>query len=366
MKRTSLLAFVVLLGVFHLSCALAPIPTPVTDPMQSLQLQGFSILPPRGTNWFIQQQGTRDVVFAKKLRERIEQPEDSHSILASARVTNLGDLKFRNSTELLQSLAQTWAKGKIDARHKLIESKVFVDKCQGWDCMKYEFAAEDRGVPQFPGSVFVMTIHGLLFIHPDFPNLTITLEYSQRFLQGQQPLTIEGEIEPFLKSLVFVPLKGRSEDAFVYYGRGLFRGRQGDPNGALEDFTKALEINPNFAAAYLDRAVSRNNLSDYAGAYMDVNKALETDPKSIPLAKAYELRSHIGRMLGDYKDAIEDSTKALQIDSGLAKAYEIRGLARHQLRDLEDARKDLEKALELDPNLPNKAFIQAILRSMRK
>lgn len=149
---------------------------------------------------------TQTVVFYKQLRERIERPEDAHSLFASVRTRTLGDVKFDRG-ELLKYLARTWVKAPAGPRFKLLDSKVSVDNCLGEECVKYEFIAEDHGVAHFPGSVFVMTMHGFLFLHPDSPTYVIDVGYSQRYLRGQQPFPVEGEVEPFLRSLLFTPIR---------------------------------------------------------------------------------------------------------------------------------------------------------------
>ena len=58
----------------------------------------------------------------------------------------------------------------------------------------------------FTGFVFIHTIQGFLILHPDSPTFFIRLQYSQRYLRGEQPFPVEAEIEPFFQDLVFTPL----------------------------------------------------------------------------------------------------------------------------------------------------------------
>lgn len=51
-----------------------------------------------------------------------------------------------------------------------------------------------------------------------------------------------------------------------------------DYKGAIQDFTKAIELNPKFADAYSNRGVVKGNLQDYRGAIQDYNKAIELNP----------------------------------------------------------------------------------------
>lgn len=90
---------------------------------------------------------------------------------------------------------------------RLLNSKASVEKCLGWDCVQYESTYEDYSSHLFPGFVFILTRHGFVFLHPHSPTHIIALEYSQRYLKGEMPPRLEAEVEPFLKSLVFGPLR---------------------------------------------------------------------------------------------------------------------------------------------------------------
>ena len=57
-----------------------------------------------------------------------------------------------------------------------------------------------------------------------------------------------------------------------------------DYNGAISDYTKAIEINPNYAKAYYNRGLTKRNLKDFNGAISDYTKAIEINPN---YAKAY-------------------------------------------------------------------------------
>ena len=46
-----------------------------------------------------------------------------------------------------------------------------------------------------------------------------------------------------------------------------------DHNGAIRDYTKAIELDPNDANAYYNRGVSKENLGDLNGACADWKKA---------------------------------------------------------------------------------------------
>ena len=85
----------------------------------------------------------------------------------------------------------------------------------------------------------------------------------------------------------------------------------GKPEKALEDFNRAIEIDPQKAAGYLGRANTLNIMGRYEECLVDYEKVLEIDPK---LANAYINRGSAYSHLGEYKKAIADYEKGLELD----------------------------------------------------
>ena len=67
----------------------------------------------------------------------------------------------------------------------------------------------------------------------------------------------------------------------------------------------------NDAIAYNNQGLAKQNLENYEGAIADYNKALEIDPDA---AYAYDSRGDVKKESGDYQGAMTDYNKALEID----------------------------------------------------
>jgi tetratricopeptide (TPR) repeat protein len=63
--------------------------------------------------------------------------------------------------------------------------------------------------------------------------------------------------------------------AGAYLNRGVTRSRLGDTQSALADYTAALRIDPNLAGAYLSRGLARAEGGDKPGAMQDFQKAAD-------------------------------------------------------------------------------------------
>lgn len=155
--------------------------------------------------------------------------------------------------------------------------------------------------------------------------------------------------------------------ASAYNNRGILHKESGDHQKALEDYNKAIELNPNYAIAYLNRGNLYFDLGDFPKALQDYNKALELNPNYVI---AYNNRGNLYRSLKDYLKAIEDYGKAIELEPNYAAAYHGRGIVYHISGDRQKALKDYDKAIELDPNCEiaylNRGILYANLAKYQK
>ena len=131
------------------------------------------------------------------------------TVIAFAESKPLGPKLTDLTTEQFLENMETARGGKFkDKRYKLLNHRVFRNSVQGAGCLKLEFTVEDHGVPYAPGKVFILTGEDNYCLHPDSRQpLMVQVSYSQRYLEGKKPLSIESEIEPFLNSISFTPVQ---------------------------------------------------------------------------------------------------------------------------------------------------------------
>ncbi|MDA0889486.1 MAG: tetratricopeptide repeat protein [Bacteroidetes bacterium] len=102
------------------------------------------------------------------------------------------------------------------------------------------------------------------------------------------------------------------QTAEEYFNSGYDKDDLKDYSGAIADYTKAIELDPNFAYAYYNRGNSKKNLKDYSGAIADYTKAIELNPN---YAYAYVNRGISKEDLGDLNGACADWKKAAKLGS---------------------------------------------------
>jgi tetratricopeptide (TPR) repeat protein len=175
--------------------------------------------------------------------------------------------------------------------------------------------------------------------------------------------------------------------AGLYNDRGVERGRKGDPDGAMSDYTEAIKLDAKYALAYKNRGNAHSRKGEYDVAIQDFDRAIQIDP-SYALAyagrgDAYSYKGDVDRAVADYKKALslhpqEEDRKRIQagldwrvcantsgdqaiiacdgaINSGkfaghdLAGLYNDRGVHRKEDKnDLDGAISDFSEAIKLD------------------
>src|SRR5205809_1061144 len=90
--------------------------------------------------------------------------------------------------------------------------------------------------------------------------------------------------------------------------RGVARARQGDLDGAIEDYTRALELAPEDAEILFNRGNAWVAKGEYQRAVADFMRAVEADPGH---AQALGSRALTRELQGDHAGALEDLRAAI-------------------------------------------------------
>jgi len=152
---------------------------------------------------------------------------------------------------------------------------------------------------------------------------------------------LDGAIADYSKAVELDPRL-----ANAYNSRGLAERYKGKWDDAIADHSKALELDPQLASAYNNRGYAKQGKGDLAGASADYSQAIAINPA---FCVAYNNRGNLKKDQGDLDGAIADYTKNIECDSKYAPAYNNRGKAEMAKGDLDGAITDFTKAIELHP-----------------
>ena len=150
----------------------------------------------------------------------------------------------------------------------------------------------------------------------------------------------EGSLIVLFLSISFV----YAQTAVDYVQRGNAYYEQGKYDQAISDYTKAIDINPDFAKAYDNRGAAYAQKGNLSGAISDFTMAIANNPND---AEAYNNRGHAYAKLGNYVQAISDYTKAIKINPNYIKAYNNRAHVFYDIKKYDRAWADVQKAEEL-------------------
>lgn len=128
-----------------------------------------------------------------------------------------------------------------------------------------------------------------------------------------------------------------------YSGRGLAKEELGDYRGAIDDYRKMKE--GYISSLLICQALLK--ISDYPSAIKEYTKMINSDiPIGLVGSKYYD-RAQCKFELEDYRGAISDYSKAIELLPNEKVAYYNRGLAKYNLNQLDSACLDWSKAGEL-------------------
>jgi tetratricopeptide (TPR) repeat protein len=152
-----------------------------------------------------------------------------------------------------------------------------------------------------------------------------------------------------------------ADPAIEYYNRGVVYQQQGQLDLAIDEYTQAIALNPQFSEAYYNRGNAYYDKGDLDRAIADFDQAIEFDPQD---AEAYYNRGLAYASKGRYDQALSDLSKCIEINARYAGAYYLRGVAYAEVGEQEKAISDMERALELGLDPSTKQDAEELLEAL--
>lgn len=133
----------------------------------------------------------------------------------------------------------------------------------------------------------------------------------------------------------------------AYNNRGAAKNLLGKHQEAIADYDKVIQLKSDYAEAYSNRGMTKNFLGRYQHAIADYDKALQLKPD---YAEAYDGRGSAKNLLGRNQEAVADYNEAIRLKPDYVHAYYHRGHANATLKKYEEALADYNKVIDLQPN----------------
>ncbi|MBZ0288691.1 MAG: tetratricopeptide repeat protein [Anaerolineae bacterium] len=146
-----------------------------------------------------------------------------------------------------------------------------------------------------------------------------------------------------------------TEEKFVE--RGDFKLDGEDWEGAIAEYTCAIQLNPSNTVALFNRGYSYYKLGEYTEAEADYNAELELNPTD---GATYNNRGNIYYARGDYEHALQDYDRAIELATGeVYISYYNRAGLKLETGDYNAALADIAQALKVNPDYQDSYLVRA-------
>ncbi|WP_017718485.1 tetratricopeptide repeat protein [Kamptonema formosum] len=166
--------------------------------------------------------------------------------------------------------------------------------------------------------------------------------YRKRGFERLNVRDYQGAVEDYTRALELNP-----NSAITCNDRGVALSSLADQPAAIADYTKALELDPNEPVYYFNRGFARFNQEDFRGAIEDYSQVIRLSPEK---TDAYFHRAEAYRLLGECQSAADGYTQVLRVNPEDAVSYNNRGLAQYELGNRQQAIEDYTQALRINPD----------------
>ena len=161
--------------------------------------------------------------------------------------------------------------------------------------------------------------------------------FVNRGILSEELHDIEGARVDFERALAIDP----GNDLAIYNLLRLSNDSQ-----SIDLYTDLINENPEFDEPYAQRALAKYNIGDFRGALNDYNKAIQINNKS---PENYLNRGLIREKLRDFRGAYNDFDLAIKLNPDYTKAYLNRGNVLNKERFYQEAITNYDKVISLDP-----------------
>jgi hypothetical protein len=173
-----------------------PRPPRVESPRAVYELQGITINPPQGQNWYVLRRDREAVFFGKK----VDSP--THAFAATA-ITQLVQRTFNSPEEFLEFVKQAHGVEIDPVRQRVLENDAALDGSTTRYCVRYHIKTEDGAARGTQNEPLITVNYGVTCMHPTIPQLLVDVGYSERGRQNDLDPELRAEGDSVVRSLRF-------------------------------------------------------------------------------------------------------------------------------------------------------------------
>lgn len=153
----------------------------------------------------------------------------------------------------------------------------------------------------------------------------------------------------FLLTLVFALtiFVVNAQNAKQSFKAGIEFKETNNQKDAIVQFSKAIELDPDYVDAYIERAYAYEKLNELKNAYDDFKRALVFETKS---PEIYYDAARLSYKIAEYKEAKEYLEKSLELKSKYLEAFQLQSSVLIELQDYNGAQVSARKALSMKDN----------------
>jgi tetratricopeptide (TPR) repeat protein len=160
-------------------------------------------------------------------------------------------------------------------------------------------------------------------------------------------------------------VKAKPQDAELRLRHGLWQAAAGNTDAAIEDYTTALKLEPNYPAALLSRSQSLSDRDDNAKGDLDtaIGDLTALIGRFKDSAELIMNRGYIYSRDRRFEEAAADFTEVLRLRPKSSGALRARAGIYADLKRYDQAADDYEHAIDLEPDLPTSYIARGNFRS---
>lgn len=143
----------------------------------------------------------------------------------------------------------------------------------------------------------------------------------------------------------------------AYNNRGLAFKELNNPERSLQDFSKAINLDPDYEEAFINRGNVYRDQKRNDEAIADYSKAIALNPK---LEKAYVNRGILYLFNWREEEALADFNKAIQLNPNYPESHYHKGLAFYNQKKYTEAIPSYNRAIQLRANYPQAWFSRGV------